>query len=129
MAGRPTDYNENILQAAKEYVDYQYSGEGEEDVIPSIAGLALYLGVARSTIYDWASQEEKKEFSDTLERLLAKQENILINKGLKGQINSNITKLALANHHGYADKSEIDQKTEHSLDEKSTDILSKVYGS
>jgi hypothetical protein len=103
---RPTDYNEEILAKAISYVD-NYDTEGLDHAIPSVAGLARYLGVARSTIYDWASQEEKKAFSDILQTLLAEQENTLINKGLTSKFNSTITKLILTKH-GYSDKMETD---------------------
>ena len=98
--GRPTLYCEELLEKAKEYLtDYKTEG----DVIPSVEGLSLYLEIARSTIYEWAKQEDKKEFSDTLELINVTQKKVLINKGLKGEFNSNITKLALGNH-GYSEK-------------------------
>lgn len=103
-AGRPTDYNEQTLEKTKHYLanykDY-------DDVIPSVAGLAVVLGCARNTIYDWASQEDKKEFSNILQDILSTQEKTLINKGLNGEFNSNITKLVLGKH-GYHDKQETD---------------------
>lgn len=105
--GRPTDYNASILEKANNYL-INYKDEG--DVIPSIAGLAVVLKIARSTIYDWAKQEEKKAFSDILDDILSKQEQVLMNKGLTGEFNSNITKLALGKH-GYHDKQEVDNKT------------------
>ncbi len=96
--GRPTKYNQEILQKTKDYLN-DYQGDTEDgDVIPSIEGLSFYLDIARCTLYDWASQEDKEEFSYTLEQIEAKQKQILLNKGLKGEFNSNITKLALANH-------------------------------
>jgi len=102
--GRPTDYNESILEKANNYLE-NYKDEG--DVIPSIAGLACVLKIARSTIYDWAKQEDKKAFSDILDDILSKQERVLMNKGLDGEFNSAIVKLALGKH-GYSDKQETD---------------------
>ena len=101
--GRPTIYGDKVITATKKYlVEYMRFG----DVIPSIAGLACYLDVSRSTIYDWASQEDKQEFSHILANILSNQERILINKGLSGEFNSNITKLALGKH-GYTDKADV----------------------
>ena len=98
--GRPSLYCKELLEKAKEYLtDYKTEG----DVIPSVEGLSLYLEIARSTIYEWAKHEDKKEFSDTLELINVTQKKVLINKGLKGDFNSNITKLALGNH-GYSEK-------------------------
>ncbi len=101
--GRPSKYTEELLKKAAGYVAYAYS----EDKLPSIEGLALYIGVKRSTIYDWAKQPEKEAFSDILENILAHQAEALINKGLKGEYNSTITKLILTKHN-YSDKQEMD---------------------
>lgn len=98
---RPTDYSDAILEATREYID-------GNAVVPTVAGLSRHLGIARSTIYDWASQEDKKEFSDIIESLLSKQEEELIAKGLSGQFNPTITKLILTKH-GYSDQQKVDQ--------------------
>ena len=98
--GRPTDYSDIILASSNEYLeDYEELG----DAIPSIAGLAIHLKLSRTTLYDWAKHDDKKEFSYILDDILSKQENVLMNKGLLGEFNSNITKLALGKH-GYSDK-------------------------
>ncbi|ENN6350603.1 DNA-packaging protein [Providencia rettgeri] len=81
------------------------------DVVPSVAGLACYLGVSRKTVYEWV--KESTDLSDTLEGILAMQENKLINKGLNGDFNPTITKLMLANH-GYSEKQEVDHKSSDS---------------
>lgn len=101
--GRPTDYSQDILTKTKDYID-NHKDYGDE--IPSVAGLSSYLNIARSTIYEWASQDDKKEFSDILEKLLSTQEKTLINKGLNGGFNSTITKLILTKH-GYTDKADV----------------------
>ena len=77
--------------------------------MPSISSLAQFLKVTRGTLHAWGRQEEKAEFADLLDEILATQERALINKGLTGQFNSNIVKLMLAKH-GYCDrvKSETD---------------------
>ena len=100
--GRPTDYSEETLTKTQDYLDHF---EEYGDAIPSIAGLAVFLGISRETVYDWSRQEKKKKFSYILRNILSKQENVLINKGLKNEFNSNITKLALGKH-GYTDKSD-----------------------
>lgn len=96
-AGRPTKFNDEMLEKAKQYlVDY--------DVIPSIAGLAVYLGLARETIYDWS--RKFPDFSDIIRILLSKQEQVLIQKGLSSEFNSTITKVILTKH-GYSDKQDM----------------------
>ncbi len=94
-AGRPTEYSQEILSKAKEYLE---KWEELKDMIPSVEGLSEYIGIARPTIYKWSKEEDKQEFIDTLEALQAKQKRILLNKGLSSDFNSNITKLALGNH-------------------------------
>lgn len=102
--GRPTDYSESLLQKARDYV------EGDFDTIyshsiPSHIGLCEALSIAKSTLYKWAGEEDKQEFSDILNKCLAKQHNILIAKGLTGDFNSAIAKLVLGKH-GYHDRVE-----------------------
>ena len=112
--GRPSIFNQEMIERAQEYVwFFQQPKSAEEmendvEVIPSVAGLALYLGVARSTLYEWGKQN--KDFSDTLASLQDVQEVSLLNGGLRGRFNAQISKLALANH-GYSDKQEIDNRS------------------
>lgn len=107
--GRPSLLNEEKLQKAKDYLLGGYEEIG--NVVPSTAGLCCYLGVSKSTIYEWAKDTPENkliplrvEFSDTLDAIQAKQEMLLINGGLSQQFSGTITKLMLANH-GYSDKS------------------------
>ena len=119
--GRPTEYKPAILKKAKEYLEKCV--DEEEDLVksqgdkstsyehrvkvklPSIEGLARYLGIARSAIYNWA--DEHAEFKDILEQILAEQAERLVNMGLSGDYNPTIAKLILTKH-GYTDKTETD---------------------
>ena len=98
MAGRPTDYCEEIQAKAGAYADGGFIDCG--DVVPSRAGLALELGVARETLSNW---EKHPAFLGTLRKVSSLQERISLNGGLKGDLNSTVVKLLLANH-GYSDK-------------------------
>lgn len=99
--GRPTDYTPELLEKARSYVGGGWKAVGH--TIPSHIGLGKYLGTSRDTLYDWASQEEKKEFSDILRQCMAEQQFALLNNGLDGTFNSAIAKLVLGKH-GYHDK-------------------------
>jgi len=99
--GRPSKLGECLVKA-KEYLEGGYEQVGE--VIPNIAGLACYLAVSRSTVYEY--QKESKDFSDILEAILSLQESKLVNSGLLGNFNPTITKLILTKH-GYSDKQEV----------------------
>lgn len=103
--GRPSELAECLIKA-KEYLlgDYETFG----DVVPSVAGLACYLGKHKSSMYEYAKQN--KEFSDTLEAIKTLQENRLINGGLTSSFNPTITKLMLSNH-GYSEKQSIDHQS------------------
>lgn len=106
--GRPSKLAES-KEKAREYLLGGYETIG--DVVPSVAGLACYLGVARSSIYKWAGEDKSEDgFSDIVEGILSLQENKLLNGGLKGDYNPTIAKLLLAKH-GYAEKQEVDNKS------------------
>jgi hypothetical protein len=94
-AGRPSTYTDEMLLKADSYLT---EWESLGDMIPSVEGLAEFIERARSTIYKWDSEDDKPEISDILELINEKQKKILINKGLSGDFNSNITKLVLGKH-------------------------------
>lgn len=107
-AGRPTDYSDEMCRKARQYLR---TFDKDGDLIPTIAGLALELKVSRQTVYAWAKEPEKHEFSDIVNEILAKQEVLLVNKGLSGDFNPTIAKLALGKH-GYSEKVEQEVKGE-----------------
>lgn len=104
-AGRPSKYTDTLLKKARKYIDGQWEMEG--DIIPSVAGLAVYLKISRETVHAWARDEDKEQFSDMLGEMLAKQEKILLFGGLSNTFNATIAKLVLSKH-GYSDKVEQD---------------------
>jgi len=99
--GRPTKYTPALQKKADEYVKNLPDGQ----IVHSVEGLALHLGIHRDTCYAWRDSIE--EFSDTLESVMKMQAVSLINNGLAGEFNSAITKLMMANH-GYRDTSQTD---------------------
>ena len=101
--GRPSKYTPELLEKAQGYIAYAYA----EEKLPTIEGFAIYIQVKRSTIYEWAKDPSKEEFSDIVEHILAHQAETLINKGLKGEYNSAITKLMMTKHN-YNEKQEVD---------------------
>ena len=102
--GRPTKYTPEIVDSAREYL-VTYKTE-HDHAIPSIIGMAIVLKVGKSTLYDWES-DPNNEFSDILPLCMDHQHFRLIDGGLKGDLNSNICKLALGKH-GYSDKQDIE---------------------
>lgn len=102
--GRPTDYNDDILARAWDYVNDGWIAAG--DKVPTVAGLACEIGVHRDTCYEWA-KDENKQFSDILEAVSRRQERELVNNGLDGAFAPTITKMMLTKH-GYSDRVEND---------------------
>lgn len=107
-SGRLTDYSEKMLKKAQEYLDGGYETTANP-LFPSVVGLAGYLGVARSTVNLWGTQAGKEPFSDILEQIQVLQHDKLLSKGLTGDYNASIAKLALGKH-GYSDKQELTGK-------------------
>ena len=106
--GRPTKYSEAILAKTQHYIDNHLE---HNDLVPSMAGLSVTLDVSRDCLYKWSKEEGKEEFLYMLGQLQKKQEKLLLNGGLGGDYNSNITKLMLAKH-GYVERQDITSKGE-----------------
>lgn len=105
-AGRPTKYNDELLEKARDYLVHY---EDYDDVVPSIAGLSVVLKISRDTVHTWAKEEDKEEFSDIVAQLMGKQEKTLLSGGLRGDYNPTIAKLLLTKHN-YSERTQ----TEHS---------------
>ena len=103
VAGRSTDLNDDMIKRALIYLCGGY--EEANQVVPTVAGLACFLGKNRSTMYEWSKRSV--EFSDILDGIAVTQENILVNNGLTGAFNAPVTKMMLTKH-GYSDKIEQD---------------------
>lgn len=126
---RPTKYSEEILDKAVGYVTlfFDEKTRPKDEVIPSIEGLSIHLEITRPTVYDWASQDSKGEFSYIVERLLAKQGLILLNGTLTNQLNSNVGK-AILSKHGYTERTETDITTKGQPIFNAEQQLNKIYG-
>ena len=108
---RPTELTEALIKMAAHYADSGFSENSE--ALPTISGLALYLGKSKSSLHSYADQSE--EMADILDRIKCRQEVMLINGGLHGDFNAGIAKLMLANH-GYNEKQAIDHTSNgHSI--------------
>ena len=125
-AGRPTSYQPEFIEKVKEYLAIRQDEEvktvkqsniekGYEMYetkvkvnLPTIEGLAKFLGVDKSSLYEWA--EKYPEFSHALENVRIEQHDRLIDKGLSGDYNSTIAKLVLSSNHNYREKTEEERK-------------------
>lgn len=107
--GRPTKYNQEILNETLNYIENHLEFG---DLVPSIAGLSCAIDIAQSTLRDWATHEDKAEFSGMLAKVMAKQEKMLLSGGLATadhedvkSMNPTIVKLMLSKHN-YSEKTE-----------------------
>jgi len=112
-AGRPPKFGPEMIKKAQEYLDSceDYYDENTRRIVvdvPKAEGMALYLGVTRDTLYDWASKNS--QFSYILSQMNQKQANRVINNSLSGAYNATIAKLLLGKH-GYKESSEVDHTT------------------
>ena len=131
-AGRPSLYSPELLEKAREYVDNPPQADRTEsgtfkdgEVLHSVVGLALHLGISRETVYDWSSHDDKPEFSDIVKRVNQLQEQALVSHGLAGTYNPTIAKLLLGKH-GYSDKVESTNSHTIDLSSASDDDLKRI---
>lgn len=120
--GRPSLLTQELIEMANEYMLTKHIELNDE--VPSHAGLCCYLGISKSSLYEYgrSNSELGKEFSHTLATINVKQEKMLLTGGLRGTTNSTITKLMLSNH-GYSDKTETDHRSsDGSMSQKPTRI-------
>jgi hypothetical protein len=100
--GRPTKLTDELIAKAEMYLtDYP----SNDDIVPTVAGLACYLNIPRSSLYNYKGQDYR--LLDTLERIEQLQEKMLVKGGLLGDFNPTITKLMMSNH-GYSEKAQVD---------------------
>ena len=99
-AGRPTKLTPEIVEKAKQYLDGGYE---DDELVPTIAGLSLYIDISRVTVYEWA--KDNPEFTYIVEKLMGGQEKGLLKGALGGDYNASIAKLMLTKH-GYSDRQE-----------------------
>ena len=137
-AGRPSEYKEEYVDKADEYlatciddegvtfkeekITKDLNGESDKEIstrttekkltvkLPTHEGFAKYLGVNTSSLYAW--EKEHKTFSKALAKIKEEQKERLLNKGLSGEYHSTIAKLILASNHGMADKVDNDIKSD-----------------
>jgi len=114
---RPTDYSDEMLAKAREYLSAckdgveVEAGPGDKPAfrrvvkVPTKGGLARHLGISRDTLYKWS--EAHDGFSDIMEEVGSEQEDRLINNGLAGTYNPTIAKVLLTKH-GYRDAVDTD---------------------
>lgn len=96
--GRPPEYNATkAAKAVEKYIKHCQAN----NFLPKIEGLAVSMGIARATLYDWIdpkSDRYHEEFSDIIELMLAGQADQLLQNGLVGNYNARLVGLMLSKH-------------------------------
>lgn len=113
MLGRPTKYDDTVIDKTVEYLkahqdSYVKTDDGRVKIkvnLPTIEGLASFIGVNKTTLYEW--EKDHEDFSNALDTIRTEQQNRLINSGLSGDYNSTIAKLILSSNHGMREKSDV----------------------
>ena len=95
----------------KERIGMYLSICAEDDMKPSVAGLALAFGVSRKTIWAWANGVDSKTLPED-SRNLIKRAYQFLNAQMEdyaqnGKINPVAAIFLMKNHFGYADKQEV----------------------
>lgn len=119
--GRPSKYDPAFIHKAQDYLDdcqdtedefHKTRGEKSDSYdrivevnLPTIEGFALYLGVNKTTLYEW--EKIHPDFSNALDKIRIEQHKRLVNHGLAGDYNPVITKLILMNNHGMKERSDL----------------------
>lgn len=124
--GRPTKYKEEYIDKVDEYLELHQDKElekvglksekGYEKIdyvlrvnLPTIEGFARFIGVNKTTLYEW--DKKYQDFSNSLDKIRIEQQTRLINEGLAGNYNPTIAKLILSSNHGMKEKTEQDITT------------------
>lgn len=97
MAGRPTDYNQTLVEEVKKYLK---STGRQQTELPTMEGLAGYFEVNTDTLVEWAKLYPA--FSAAIKELKEKQKEQLMNDGLYGgkEVNSTMAIFLLKVNHG-----------------------------
>ena len=112
--GRPTKYSEEFIGKVDEYLasrqddEYEVGDRGFTKIrvkLPTIEGFAVYIGVNKTTLYEW--DKKYPEFSNSLDKIKQEQQERLLDNGLAGTYNSTIAKLILSSNHGMREKSDV----------------------
>lgn len=115
QAGRPTDYKPEY--ATTKLKAYLKTVGREQTHLVKIESYAIFLGVTKKTLYNWARVH--KEFRQALDHILTLQAEQLIDDGIYGgkEVNATIVKLLLQNNHG------MKERKDHTSGDKPIPIL------
>ena len=96
-------------------------------LIPDVEGLALFLGVSRSTLYEWQNSRPG-EYSDTIKRTLNAIAAAKKQLALMGKIPPLVFATDFNNNHGYTQQQNIEITAARKLEQLPTreDIIKRL---
>ena len=109
MEGRPRKYEtvESFIEAAKGYLEYIKDANVDGvRIIPDVEGLCGYMGIARSTLFDWQTRRSVR-YSDAIKSVLNFMAGFKKQLALKGKIPPVTFATDFNNNHGYTQKQEV----------------------
>nr|AKH47514.1 small terminase [uncultured marine virus] len=110
-SGRPLKWKS--VDEFKKVSDGFFDWCSDNDFIPDIEGLCLYLGTHRKVLCDY---EKKEEFSNAIKEI---KEGIFFHKkqlAMKGNMNATVFIFDAKNNHDMVDKQEVDNKNLHKFE-------------
>lgn len=118
--GAPTKYDLAIFPKIEEYL---VSCGKEQTELPTIEGLAQYLGVDSDTIRNWSKIHD--DFFVTIKKLVDKQKNQLMNDGMYGgkEVNAAMAIFLLKCNHGMNDGSQIQVNQQFNAGEMTLEFI------
>lgn len=138
--GRPTTYKPEYCELIIKHFDKEpftssydeASGKTHRNAIllPTLTNFARSIGVARSSIYEWA--KEHPEFSDAIKIAQELQEEVLMQNGLFGAYDKTFAIFTAKNICGWKDKQDIEHSgsigsiSDSELDEKIRKLAGNV---
>jgi len=128
--GRPRKYEtvEDLQEGIKKYLVYiaEKNAAGVA-LIPDVEGLALFLGVSRSTLYEWQNSRPG-EYSDTIKRTLNAIAAAKKQLALMGKIPPLVFATDFNNNHGYTQQQNIEITAARKLEQLPTreDIIKRL---
>lgn len=128
--GRPRKYEtiEELQEGIKKYLLYiaEKNAAGVA-LIPDVEGLALFLGVSRSTLYEWQNSRPG-EYSDTIKRTLNAIAAAKKQLALMGKIPPLVFATDFNNNHGYTQQQNIEITAARKLEQLPTkeDIIKRL---
>lgn len=113
----------NDDRAVDDRIKWYFTHCVEDDMKPTVSGLAGALGVSRQTLYDWATgrrRGEKSDRADSVKRAYQLLGQLWEDYMQNGKINPVSGIFLGKNHFGYTDKQEVTLRPGHAEEEAPT---------